>query len=148
MLFLTATESLRFSPHTDLVPLHPQPQPELVASEDAASCKSDCDGADGVFEAGADRIRSVTASPALPLLDIASRRAREAARPVMDETSTGVCTKTVFICLACEALDCFPPANADLPFVAKARLRSREASRALLLAAICAIPNPIASSCL
>ena len=69
--------------------------------------------------AGAERVRSVTASPALPLFDIASRRAREAARPVIDEAFAGVLTTAVVIGLVCEVLATFPPVSAALPFVVK-----------------------------
>ena len=92
--------------------------------------------------------------PALPRLDMAWRRAREAARagdvpaPAVEaeaDTEAVACSTAPVLGLLAEALVAAP--RPALPLVDMARRRARDASRALELGmfAVCAIVYPVAS---
>jgi hypothetical protein len=64
--------------HSALVPSHPQPHPFFCVADAGVGAGAT---ADWVVLSFAPRVRSLLWIPALPLFDIARRRANEAARP-------------------------------------------------------------------
>jgi hypothetical protein len=94
-------------------------------------------------------VRSLVGMAALPLLDIASRRARDAARAV-DPCAALTGGTAADLVGAADAVrtDAPPvavvPARPDLPTLLSARRRASASSRELRLVAVCAIINPVA----
>jgi hypothetical protein len=140
-----------------LLPLQPHPHPFSVVLPVASVISVCCRGA-GAVAGGktaappAARVRSLLWMPDLPLVDIAWRRARDAARPLM----AGV-PATELARIPADALVAdedavavpFVPEFADavnpaLPVVLIARRRASARSRELMLLAVCAIVNPVA----
>jgi len=92
--------------------------------------------------------------PDLPLVDIAWRRACDAARPVMAGVPATVATGLPVDALAADEEAVAVPVAAEfaaavalspvLPVVLIARRRASARSRELMLLAVCAIVNPVA----
>jgi hypothetical protein len=86
--------------------------------------------------------------PALPLLDIDSRRARDALR-AEEPCAAGVAATTGDLAVAAGAVfaGAVPvvaaPFTAVLPTLLSARRRASASSRELILVAVCAIINPV-----
>ncbi|MDH3871286.1 MAG: hypothetical protein OEU44_03635, partial [Gammaproteobacteria bacterium] len=94
----------------------------------------------------AARVRSLLCKPVLPLLDIAKRRAMEAARPLVAGAAAAFARAG-----ADAAVDCVVPADdtaasAVLPPLLMARRLASTSSRVLWVVAVCAIVNPVESA--